>query len=456
MVLRSLCLALVVSLVPVSSAVAQNWSFDARTIALGNVSGGDNLASRMVDDQRSYKSIVIPLGLLQVLSNLDVFKPESDEFDIVRTIEYAASPINLQFGRQNNESITGRNLFTDFRNATVSLDLADYRGYKLVNQPIAEGLASPSWGATIRVRGERGGPFQGVYVGAGPYLAMRTAADLDPRVVDILGSEDPIRFPNTSYPIATALQGQFAMAITGGYRGRFAINSDGPRDGVYVAADYNYIHGFRYENADLALRLDTNAAGLLTINPALPTPLQIVRTSAGTGKGFAIDTGVAVVYRGVELGFGVNGIANRINWTDVEQSTFLLGNLFLGGDFVENGPFPADDLRVSLPKDYHVNAGYHADRYSVMGEYAHGFQGDTLRGGLEYRPGGIELRGGGVYSRDQWNPTGGVGLNITPRFAVDVALYTTTANAARERHGALALSLRITPGPGAEDNRVEP
>ena len=443
MVLRNLCLAFVFSLVSVSSALAQNWSFDARSIALGNVSGGDNLASRMVEEQRNYRSIVIPLGLFQVLRDFDRFKPESDEFDLVRTIEYAAAPLHLQFGR-DQESVTGRNLFTDVRQATVSLDLADYRGYKLANQPVAEGLASPTWGGTIRIRGDKDGPFQGIYVGAGPYLAMRAVAAIDPRVVDILASEDPLRYPNTSYLLGSDLQGQFAMAITGGYRGRFAVESGGERDGIYVAADYNYIHGFRYENADVSLRLDTNAAGLLTINPLLPSPLAIVRTSAESGKGFAIDVGVAAVVNNFEVGFGVNGIANRINWTEVEQTTYLLGNLFLGqDDFAESGPFQANDVRVELPKDYHVNAGYHAGLWSVMGEYAHGFGGDTLRGGAEYRAGLIELRGGGVYSRELWNPTGGVGLNFSPKVGLDVAMFTTTANAARERRPAIAVSLRI-------------
>jgi len=451
-VLRRLSLALVFSLVSAGSAGAQNWSFDARSIALGNVSGGDNLASRMVDEQRPYKSIIIPLGLFQVMSDFDRFNPESDEFDIVRTIEYASAPLHLRIGR-DQDSVSGRDLFTDIRNATVSRDLAEYRGYELANQPVAEGLAKPSWGMTIPLRGERGGPFQGIYVGAGPYLSMRAGSVLDPRVVDILASEDPLRFPNTSYPITTALQGQFAMAITGGYRGRFAAGTDSGRDGIYVAADYNYLHGFRYENANAALRLDTDAAGLLTINPLLPTPLQIVRTTAGTGSGFSIDTGVAVVLHGVEVGFGVNGIANRINWRDVEQTTFLLGNLFLGQDFLESGPFPLNDLRVELPRDYHVNGGYFADRYSVMAEYAHGYQGNAVRGGVEYRTPLIDFRGGGYYSREMWNPTGGVGLNFSPRVGLDVAVYTTAANAARQRHPSLALSFRINSKDGRTNGK---
>src|SRR5215208_1345452 len=165
------------------SALAQNWSFDARSIALGSVSGKENLASRMVDEQRPYRSIVIPLGLFQVLREFDQFKPESDNFDLVRVIEYSASPLHYQFGR-DQESANERNLFTDIRRATVSRDLSDYRGYKLANQPLAEGLASPTWGGTIRVSGEKAGPFQGIYVGGGPYLSMRTTASFDQRVVD--------------------------------------------------------------------------------------------------------------------------------------------------------------------------------------------------------------------------------------------------------------------------------
>src|SRR5688572_22342191 len=122
--LRRLCLAVVLCLIPAASAFAQNWSFDARSIALGSVGGGDNLASRMVEEQRSYKTIVIPLGVLQVLSNTDRFNPESDEFDLVRAIELAASPLHFQFNR-GEDSISGRDLFPDIRNATLSRDLSD-------------------------------------------------------------------------------------------------------------------------------------------------------------------------------------------------------------------------------------------------------------------------------------------------------------------------------------------
>lgn len=441
--LRRCSLALAFCLVSANSTLAQSWSFDARNIALGAVSGKDNLASRMIEENRRYRTIVIPLGLFQVLRDLDRFKPESEEFDFVGAIEYAASPLHYQFGR-DQESESGRELFSDIRSATLSRDLSDYRGYTLANQPVAEGLANPTWGATIPVTGDRVGPFQGFYVGAGPYLSMRAAGSIDDRVIDILASEDPLRFPNTQYALSSDTQGQIAMSITGGYRGRFAAGSGVDRDGIYAAVDFNFLRGFHYEAADAALRLDTDSGGLLTINPLVPSPLALVRTSAESGRGFAIDFGIAAVVNGFEVGFGVNGIANRINWTDAQQTTYQMGNVFLGqDDFIESGPFPASDIRVELPKDYHVNGGYHAESWSVMSEYAHGFQGNTLRGGVEYRAGLVELRGGGVYSREMWNPTGGVGLSLAPRVGLDVALYSTAANVARERRAAVAVSLRI-------------
>lgn len=48
-----------------------------------------------------------------------------------------------------------------------------------------EGLASPNWGRTIRVH-RRGSAYHGIYVGAGPYLAVTTALDVDGQPRDVL------------------------------------------------------------------------------------------------------------------------------------------------------------------------------------------------------------------------------------------------------------------------------
>jgi hypothetical protein len=55
----------------------------------------------------------------------------------------------------------------------------------------------------------------------------------------------------------------------------------------------------------------------------------------------------------------------------------------------------------------------------------------------------FDLRGGAAYSRELWNPTAGIGLNLGQRLSLDMAAYGTTANAERERRMAFAFSLRI-------------
>ena len=52
-----------------STAAAQNWSFDARRIALGGIGNTGNIASRLVDEERGYGSIVLPFGLFQVFED---------------------------------------------------------------------------------------------------------------------------------------------------------------------------------------------------------------------------------------------------------------------------------------------------------------------------------------------------------------------------------------------------
>ena len=433
------------AVVSASSASAQNWSFDARQIAMGSVGGGnENLASQMMAETKGYKSIVLPFGLFQVLRNLDVFKPDSDEFDIVRAVEYASAPLHYQFNRDTNEAVSGRAFVVDVANAELSRDLNAYRGFALSNQPDAEGLSSPSWGKLIRVTGDDDGPFQGIYVGAGPYLGLRAGAVIDDRIIETFGSSSDLYFPNTAFQLGSDTTAQIALSVIGGYRARFDIGSGGERDGVYAAVNYRYLHGFRMEDMDLAVRLDTDSAGLLTVNPFLPSPMVVARNTAESGRGFAIDFGIGFVSRGFEASFGVNGIANRIEWTDVERTTYQLGNLFLGDDeFVEIGPVPVGDVRIELPKDYRAHGGYRADGFYGLVEYGHGFQGDSFRSGAEIRLGAIDLRGGAMYVRESWNPTVGAGFNLSEGFGIDVALYGTTANIARERRQAIAVSLRF-------------
>lgn len=436
-------------------AFAQNWSGDARRIALGGVGTSDNPGTEMIDAERPYRSIAIPFGLFQILRDTSVFDPASGSFNPIRAIEYAASPMHYVIGRE--DSPAALQFVSDIRNATVSRDLNAYRGFAPPNTILAEGLAAPNWGGTIKLFRGAGGSFQGLYIGAGPYLSMRTSAVFPTALTDIWASPTAVQVPRlVSFPqITDDTLGQAALAVTGGYRGRYSIGGLGgsERDGVYVAVNYNYLRGFRYENAHMGVRLDTDPFGLLIVNPLLPSPVVVTRQYATSGSGFAIDAGVGVVVDHWEVGAGAKGIANRIDWTGVQQTTYALGdptkplivNLLSNGNasFAGVGPSPIADARVELPVDYSGNVAYHTSMWTALADVGHGFLGTTFHAGFEERLKIIELRGGMRYSSEIWNPSGGIGINVWPRVGLDLAAFGTSANLERTRHIALAASIRI-------------
>jgi hypothetical protein len=433
-------------------ALAQNWSFDARKVALGSPGSGENLASKMIRGGKRVSLARAPVRVVPGVRDFDRLNPSKDNFDVIRTMEYAASPLHYTFGRdsvtpgQVNGTTALNNFVTDIRNATLSRDLNRYRGPRAV-----EPAARRRTGVAELGQDDQGGAglgtvrSTGVYVGAGPYLAMQTDVNFDQQLIDVLGAPTDMYLPNAQLTLGSATRGQMAMAITGGYRGRFALASGASdRDGIYVAANYNYLRGFRYEDVDLGLRLDTDRSGLLTVNPFLPSPLVVTRDNATTGTGRALDFGVGVVMNRWETGFGVNGVANRINWTNVERTTYSLGNPFLGeSDFVESLPTFVGDKALTLPVDYRGNVGYRADKWSAVAEAGKGYGGGSFHGGYEYRFSALAVRGGGLYSRNMWNPSAGVGINMGQRVAFDVAMYGNAANIERKRHPALAVSLRF-------------
>jgi hypothetical protein len=431
-------------LLAADAAQAQNWSFDARTIALGGVGDVSNVARDMVDEQRQYRAIVLPFGLLQVLPNLGELDPTEDDFDLVRTIEYAASPIHYVIGRDDSSS--GQLFVRDIRNAELNRDLNVYRVLTLPTDIAAEGLASPSYGKTFKFHQTGDGAFQGIFVGAGPYLSMQTAATIEPALTDLLASETPVYVRNSRFLLTNDTLSQAALAITGGYRARIAwapgVGGGGMTEGLYIGANYHFLKGFRYEDFDLSARLDTDNAGLLTVNPTTQ-PITINRLTATDGRGFAVDVGVAAVIKRWEFGVGVNGIANRIDWTSVERRGYFLASLISGGDFVELPITGAPDSQVELPVDVRASAALNADVFTATAEFGRGYNGTTVRGGYEHRFDRVQLRGGGRYVRERFEPTGGVGFEFSDRVGLDVGLFSTSANLERKRHLAVAASIRL-------------
>jgi hypothetical protein len=165
----------------------------------------------------------------------------------------------------------------------------------------------------------------------GPYLSTQSVLDIDPRMVQILGSATPLYVPNVQLRSGTTTQFQGAVAGVIGYRARIALdNGVTDRDGVYLAANYRYLHGMRYENDRLSLSLDTDSAGLLTVSPRTPAPVTLDRWSSTAGQGRAFDLGVGAVLGGWSVDLGANGVGNRIDWRDLTNVNYTLGNPFQG------------------------------------------------------------------------------------------------------------------------------
>lgn len=447
---RALISAAILVALVATPAFAQNYEFDARRIAMGSVGAGDNPAQSMVHKDSPYGSVVIPFGLFQVLRNRNLFDPNSDQFNPVIALEYAASPLHFIVNRDGGD--TSAAFVNALRTGSASRDLNTYRGFALPLTLSTAGLLAPHWGGTIHLTNGRDGSYQGLYIGAGPYLSVGTNLTSDPRLVNLFatpsgGPRVAFLVPgNTTFTIANAVSVQLAMAVTSGYRARISLpGKRSARDGVYVAANYNYLRGFRYDKDNLSVALDTDNFGLLT---GLPTTTAVLadRESATSGTGYSIDLGAEIVANGWDAGVGASGLGNRIDWTNFQHDQYAMTSLGLvtNGAFVHTQLTPATlTEQVKLPVRKTGNLGYSANTWSFETEISNGLLGTTFNGGAEIRLHGVDLRAGGRYVTSRWHGAAGIGLNAGPRFAIDIAAYGTSANLEQHEKLALAVSLRF-------------
>jgi hypothetical protein len=423
-----------------AAALAQNYTFDARKIALGGVGDSRNIAADLIDETRPYGSILLPLGAIQLIQDFDRLNPGGEQFDLADAFEYAASPLHYVVGRGSGDG--GRAFMDDLTNASLNRDLTTYSGFVPDQGFAAEGLSTPGFGKTIKVR-ERSSGFDGIYIGAGAYMSANSAFDVDPRLIDVFASGSLSGVPDSRLTLTGDALGQLAVAITGGYRGRFALPGlTGARDGLYVGANYNYLHGLKHFGIDLDTGIETMSSGL--VNPFQNDPIRLDYRTSSSGRGHAIDLGVGAVVNRWEVGFGVAGLANQIEWTGFERTHYRLPNLFTGETFVEE-TMPLDNTVevVKLPVTYTGNAAFHHDRWSILGDLSRGFQGTSAHAGFEQRFERIDLRAGGRYSRERWHPSAGIGFNLSRRVALDLAAFGTSTNIEQKRKLAFAMSFRL-------------
>ena len=428
----------------------QSFNLDARRIALGGSGSNDNIASKVIQEHQPYRVIPIPLGVFQVIKNRKFFDPDDPEFDPARAIEFAGNPLHFTLDRNQNSA--GHRFVNNLVNAEFNRDLNAYRGFKPSPEIKAGGLFAPSWGKAFRVSGDPSvGTSHGVYVGAGPYISLGTTLNMDQTLISILSSSTDVYRPNTNFLSTDTTEGQAAIAITGGYRGRFEVpglsgsqTTSNRQPGLHVAANYNYLRGFHYEGADMAFRFDTDSAGLVTLLPST-TPVSVNRVTSKSGNGFALDLGAALVTERWDFGLGVDGIGNRINWKELSSRQYTLQSLFNGADFVTTpGTPPPSPRRVTLPVRVAASSAYYSDKWSAAAEIGRDLQKRLdLNAGVEYWIGPLAVRGGTRYSRKLWHGATGIGFNFTRKFGLDIAAFQNSANIEEDRKPSFAVSLRL-------------
>jgi len=432
------------------AGAAQSWNIDARSVGIGGIGGPQNVFATTIAEDRGDRSIVLPLGLLQVLRDRSIFSSSSRDFDPVRVIEYASQPLHLEFGR--SRSTAGAAFVHDIRNAQLNPDLGAYQGFVPASMT-AGGLLAPKYGHTFWVRGSEGGTRHGIYAGVGPHLALRTALQTDPGLLSALDlGAEPSTYANRRFELQNDSTAQLAAALTAGYRGRFARGGASPDEGRrseagFVSVNVNYLHGIRYENVGLALRLDTDALGMLTSSDASDAPLAFNRRTYSSGRGVSFDVGVGLSLGAFEMGLSGNNLGNSITWRHGSRRPYALDNLFSGAPTLNRGQqTPLSNLRLTSPADYRGNLSFRGRALSLHGEVARESQNTWFKGGLEYVHDRLQFRGASSVLDDDWLPSAGVSVRVTSRFWLDMAGFTTMSNVEHERRYAVASSIRWAPG----------
>ena len=428
-------------------AGAQTFTMDARMVGMGGANRS-NVAASLSEDSKSYRSIGLPLGLLQLYRHRKEFDPsDRANFNPLRLVEDLSNPMHFTFGRESESQ--GDKIVKDLVNGNLSRNLLDYKGYTPKSPLSAHGLYAPTFGKTIRL-GKVGNFSHGVYLGAGPYLTAGTNVSYDQALLNAWSGASSAIPADSSLLIHDNSSAQAALQVLGGYQARIQapkiLKSDNPssRDGIYVAVNYRYFHGFHYDADVIDARFDTDSAGLIALGIPATSPVIIDRVSSNSGKGRAIDLGTTVVTGRWEFEFGADGLGNQITWSDLTHEQIVLSELFGGLSFDKTTlASPSAHAIVKLPVQFSAGTVYHAQKWTVQGHYARRLNGPEYHAGAEYRLGPLAFRGGGRYSNDIFNPTGGVGMNLTSHFGVDAAVFSNSANAQQDRRLSAALSLRF-------------
>jgi hypothetical protein len=88
--------------------------------------------------------------------------------------------LHFTFGRKSETE--GQRLVRDIVNGDLHKNLNDYKGFVPKSPMTMSGMFTPDYGKTIKLL-KVGKLYQGIFVGAGPYLTASTNLAIDPSLL---------------------------------------------------------------------------------------------------------------------------------------------------------------------------------------------------------------------------------------------------------------------------------
>lgn len=425
---------------------------DARRLGMGGIivsdisgSSAQNVAYRAVPKPSGggpgYRSIPLPLGLIQVLANPPETDPDNPEFNVFELANLIGrTPWTLQLVEPQELS---SDIIIDVAQNSLAVDLGELQRL-FPDRSIRYGVSwqSPSF--------ELG--MKNVFVGLRPQVDGRNSLDLDDALQRALGEGEPF-LPNTTYGVKDEAQGQAAIAFSGGVALPLvpAIGApDGdPRKGgfaVYAGARMKYLSGVALWRGDAVGAFATGDTIFGSATPVTASYVADLRrlqeTKFGAGKGVGADVGVALFVNRLEIGVGVQDLGSTITWdrTDLTRSTYDSGSDVEQTFDVENGV----EYKSRFPVTGSFNLTYRSGGLLLGGTLDHTSNKRWIpRVGAEAWAGPIPLRGG-VYldTYTQLQFTAGSGVRLGP-LGVDLALATNSRGITTSRGLELAASLAL-------------
>jgi hypothetical protein len=394
-----------------------------------------NVALRAVPAGRSQWSIPIPLGIIQVISDLPEFDPDDPDFNAFEIAELVTNfPVFLRIVEP--KTVTD-DIVMDIAIDRLAIDLGDLAEV-VPEEPFKLGgmLDQPS--VSFGTKGFFGG-ISGLLVGESDFSLSSSLSSA------LRG--DKAFLPNTSYHLKEVAEVQAAGVLGVGYARRInALLGSGDEDprrsddlAVYGGGRLKYLVGLAYAKVDPVVSFTTGDV-IFADEPLDMDFRSTVTTATPAGSGTGLDLGVAVFKGGYEVGLGIVNIATKINWKADKELHVLEDST----NDVEEYTLAEDvDYTSTVPSIVMLNAAKRWGENTLAFDIEKGITRTTFHLGFESIRGKVALRTGTwLDANGKLQFAGGTGFKFW-FMNMDVALMTSSSVLTKERAVDLALSFSI-------------